>query len=50
MSQDLKRRGFVMMGPVSCYNILQTAGLVNDHWRSRPRHAECADLASEHRA
>lgn len=50
MSQDLKRRGFAMTGPVSCYNILQTAGLVNDHWLSCPRHAVCAKLAGEHRA
>jgi DNA-3-methyladenine glycosylase I len=47
MSQDLKRRGFVMTGPVTCYNILQTAGLVNDHWVSCYRHAECAALALE---
>jgi DNA-3-methyladenine glycosylase I len=46
MSQDLKRRGFVMTGPVSCYNILQTAGLVNGHWLSCPRHAECAAMTS----
>lgn len=46
MSQDLKRRGFVMTGPVSCYNILQTAGLVNDHWLSCPRHAECASMTN----
>ncbi|WP_052732953.1 DNA-3-methyladenine glycosylase I [Hymenobacter terrenus] len=44
MSQDLKRRGFVMTGPVTCYNILQTAGFVNDHWLTCPRHAECAAL------
>jgi DNA-3-methyladenine glycosylase I len=46
MSLDLKRRGFVMTGPVTCYNILQTAGLVNDHLLSCPRHAECAALAA----
>jgi DNA-3-methyladenine glycosylase I len=45
MSQDMKRRGFVMTGPVSCYNIMQTAGLVNDHWLSCPRHTECAGLS-----
>ncbi|UOG76442.1 DNA-3-methyladenine glycosylase I [Hymenobacter tibetensis] len=45
MSKDLKKRGFVMTGPVTCYNILQTAGLVNDHLVSCPRHAECASLA-----
>ena len=50
MSQDLKLRGFVMTGPVSHYNILQTAGLVNDHWLGCPRHAECAQIEDEHRA
>ncbi|SFQ49519.1 DNA-3-methyladenine glycosylase I [Hymenobacter arizonensis] len=47
MSQDLKRRGFVMTGPMTCYNILQTAGIVNDHWVTCSRHAECAMLAAE---
>ncbi|HEX8329757.1 MAG TPA: DNA-3-methyladenine glycosylase I [Hymenobacter sp.] len=45
MSQELKRRGFVMTGPVTCYNIMQTAGLVNDHLLSCFRHAECVALA-----
>lgn len=45
MSKDLKKRGFVMTGPATCYNILQTAGLVNDHLLGCPRHAECASLA-----
>ena len=45
MSKDLKRRGFSMTGPMTCYNILQTAGLVNDHLLTCPRHAECARLA-----
>lgn len=45
MSQELKRRGFRMTGPVTCYNIMQTAGLVNDHLLTCPRHAECAALA-----
>ncbi|HEX8507280.1 MAG TPA: DNA-3-methyladenine glycosylase I [Hymenobacter sp.] len=47
MSLELKRRGFVMTGPVSCYNILQTAGLVNDHLVGCYRHAECAALAAQ---
>lgn len=46
MSQDLKRRGFVMTGPMTCYNMLQTAGLVNDHLLTCPRHAECAALSA----
>jgi len=45
LSQELKRRGFVMTGPITCYNLLQTAGMVNDHWVSCPRHAACAALA-----
>ena len=47
MSQELKRRGFVMTGPVTCYNIMQTAGLVNDHYLTCFRHAECAALAGK---
>lgn len=45
LSQELKRRGFSMTGPVACYNIMQTAGLVNDHLTTCPRHAECRQLA-----
>ncbi|UYZ63716.1 DNA-3-methyladenine glycosylase I [Hymenobacter weizhouensis] len=44
LSKELKRRGFSMTGPATCYNILQTAGLVNDHWLTCPRHAECRAL------
>ncbi|OUJ74089.1 DNA-3-methyladenine glycosylase I [Hymenobacter crusticola] len=45
MSKDLKRRGFVMTGPMTCYNILQTAGIVNDHLLTCPWHATCHNLA-----
>lgn len=45
MSKELKRRGFAMTGPVTCYNLMQTAGLVNDHLLGCPRHAECATLS-----
>ncbi|WP_324677132.1 DNA-3-methyladenine glycosylase I [Hymenobacter sp. GOD-10R] len=45
MSKDLKRRGFVMTGPMTCYNILQTAGIVNDHLLTCSRHAACNSLA-----
>ena len=45
MSKDLKRRGFVMTGPMTCYNILQTAGIVNDHLLTCPKHAVCNSLA-----
>jgi len=46
MSKDLKRRGFIMIGPMACYNILQTAGIVNDHLLTCPRHAACNHLAT----
>jgi DNA-3-methyladenine glycosylase I len=44
LSRDLKRRGFAQLGPANCYALLQTAGLVNDHLLSCPRHAACAQL------
>ncbi|HLK96563.1 MAG TPA: DNA-3-methyladenine glycosylase I [Hymenobacter sp.] len=47
MSKELKRRGFSMTGPATCYNIMQTAGLVNDHLITCPRYAECQQLASK---
>ena len=31
MSKDLKKRGFSFVGPVICYAIMQSAGMVNDH-------------------
>lgn len=42
LSLALKRRGFAQLGPANCYALLQTAGLVNDHLLSCPRHAACA--------
>lgn len=47
MSKELKRRGFAMLGPVTCYNIMQTAGLVNDHLVSCPQYAKCQLLSVE---
>lgn len=46
MSKELKRRGFAMTGPVTCYSIMQTAGLVNDHLVACPHHRKCQALAS----
>ena len=46
LSRELKRRGFGLLGPVGCYQLLQTAGLVNDHLISCPRYADCAQLAA----
>lgn len=31
LSQDLKKRGFSFLGPVTIYSYMQAAGLVNDH-------------------
>ena len=31
MSKDLKNRGFRFVGPTTCYSMMQSAGLVNDH-------------------
>ena len=46
LARALKQRGFGLLGPVGCYALLQTAGLVNDHLVGCPRHAECAKLAA----
>ena len=31
MSKELKRRGFRFIGPTTCYALMQSAGLVDDH-------------------
>jgi DNA-3-methyladenine glycosylase I len=31
MSKELKRRGFRFTGPTTCYALMQSAGLVDDH-------------------
>jgi DNA-3-methyladenine glycosylase I len=33
MSKELKRRGFRFTGPTTCYALMQSAGLVDDHVR-----------------
>ena len=33
MSKELKRRGFRFTGPTTCYALMQSAGLVDDHIR-----------------
>ena len=45
MSKDLKARGFRFVGPTTCYSLMQTAGLVNDHQPDCYRYAEVAALA-----
>jgi DNA-3-methyladenine glycosylase I len=38
MSKELKRRGFVFLGPTTCYALMQATGMVDDHivtcWRA----------------
>jgi len=41
LSRELKRRGFALLGPATCYGLMQAAGLVNDHAVECPRHGEC---------
>jgi DNA-3-methyladenine glycosylase I len=31
MNRDLKKRGFSFVGPTSCYALMQSVGMVNDH-------------------
>lgn len=31
LSRELKKRGFVFVGPVTCYALMQSMGLINDH-------------------
>lgn len=40
MSNDLKRRGFIFVGPTICYALMQACGLVNDHLVSCFRHPD----------
>lgn len=38
MAKELKRRGFVFLGPTTCYALMQATGMVDDHvvgcWRA----------------
>lgn len=36
ISEELRKKGFVFMGPVICYSFLQGIGMVNDHLESCP--------------
>ena len=40
MSKALKKAGFKFVGPTTCYAFMQSAGLVNDHLTSCPKHGE----------
>ena len=39
ISQDLKRRGFKFLGPITIYSHLQACGVINDHDQNCPRYA-----------
>lgn len=43
MSKALRRAGFKFVGSTICYAFMQSAGMVNDHLLSCPRHAEVKD-------
>ena len=36
LAKDLKRRGFVFVGPTTVYSLMQACGLVDDHLRDCP--------------
>ncbi|MBA3535006.1 MAG: DNA-3-methyladenine glycosylase I [Tatlockia sp.] len=40
MAKQLKKDGFVFMGPTTCYAFMQSLGMVNDHVLSCFRHKE----------
>ena len=40
LAKDLKRRGFVFVGPTTVYSLMQACGLVGDHLRDCPVRAE----------
>lgn len=42
MAKQLKKDGFVFMGPTTCYAFMQSVGMVNDHLQSCFRHGQLA--------
>lgn len=44
MAKWLKQEGFGFVGPTTCYALMQSAGMVNDHMLGCYRHAECEAL------
>ncbi|KAB2920676.1 MAG: DNA-3-methyladenine glycosylase I [Dechloromonas sp.] len=44
MSKALQKAGFKFVGSTICYALMQSAGLVNDHLVSCPRHDEVAGV------
>jgi DNA-3-methyladenine glycosylase I len=46
MSKALAKRGFKFVGSTICYALMQATGMVNDHLRGCPRHAEVLRLGA----
>ena len=44
LAKELKRAGFVFVGPTTVYSLMQACGLVDDHLTSCPVRAEVEDL------
>jgi DNA-3-methyladenine glycosylase I len=42
MAKELKRRGFVFVGPTTAYALMQATGMVDDHLASCFRHGATA--------
>lgn len=45
MAKWLKQQGFGFVGPTTCYALMQSAGMVNDHMLGCYRHEQCEALA-----
>lgn len=45
MSKALKKMGFKYVGSITCYALMQSVGMINDHTTDCFRHAKCAELA-----
>lgn len=50
LSKALSARGFRFVGPTIVYAFMQAVGMVNDHLVTCFRHAECAELAHDHKS
>ncbi len=44
MAKALKKAGFTFISPASCYALMQSCGLVNDHKVDYFRHVEVSNL------
>ncbi len=46
MAKALKKMGFRFVGPTTCYALMQSAGMVNDHLTSCPAFERCGKIAA----